>query len=364
MALSWVLGFKRLGFEVFLLEQLDRAHCVPRSGTENVYAGCLNVDYFLDVVEAFGLSNSAALIGERGESLYGPSLDRLLELAGGTELLVNLSGNLRVDELKRRPKVRAYVDIDPGFAQLWLAAQKPAPRITGHDLYFTIGENVGTPYAQLPSGDIDWLHTRQPVLLEEWPAVPCADRYRFTTVGRWHGVGPHGPLETIGMEFSSKGEEIMHMIDLPRVAPLDFELALDAIDDAGRERLEAHRWTVIDPSAVAANPNSFRDYVQSSGGEFSIAKGVYVATSSGWFSDRTVRYLASGKPALVQDTGFSRVIPTGEGLVTFSTRLQAESGARLLATNYDRHVSAARRLAEEFFDSDKVLTSFLEQAMP
>jgi hypothetical protein len=156
------------------------------------------------------------------------------------------------------------------------------------------------------------------------------------------------------------------MIDLPRRVPeAAFEIALDIHPgDAGdRDALLEHGWRLTDPRTEVPGPSEFRRYVERSGAEFSVAQGIYVETGSGWFSDRTTRYLASGKPALVQDTGFSRNYPVGEGLLAFRTPDEAAAGASRIATRYDDHSAAARALAEEHFDSDKVLARFLEKAL-
>src|SRR5439155_22595876 len=206
--------------------------------------------------------------------------------------------------------------------------------------------------------------TGKPVLLSEWPCVDGGDVDRFTTVSTWRG--PYGRLEHEGGTYGLKMHEFRKFLALPSSAPQTFELALDIhpTDEDDLSALREHGWRLVDPGEVAGDPDAFRRYVQSSGGEFSVAQGVYVETRSGWFSDRTTRYLASGKPALVQDTGFGRNIPTGTGLVAFRTLAEAVSGAEEIAADYDRHAQAARALAEEFFDSDKVLRRFLEEALP
>ena len=113
---------------------------------------------------------------------------------------------------------------------------------------------------------------------------------------------------------------------------------------------------------MAGDPDAFRAYVQGSGAEFSVAQGIYVETHSGWFSDRTTSYLASGRPVLVQDTGFGRTLPVGEGLLAFRTLDEAIAGAADIGRRYGEHCAAARRIAEKHFDSDRVLTRFCEQA--
>jgi hypothetical protein len=171
-----------------------------------------------------------------------------------------------------------------------------------------------------------------------------------------------GTIEAAGHRYGVKAHQWREFLELPALIPqqLEVALAIDPADEKDRRSLLEHGWHLVDPREVAGDPDRFRSYIQSSGGEFSVAQGIYVETNSGWFSDRTVRYLASGKPVLVQDTGFSRNLPTGEGLVAFSNLREAADGARQIAESYDSHALAARRLAEEYFDSDQILGMFLD----
>jgi hypothetical protein len=319
--LSYALGLRRLGFDVRLVEE---APGVPADAV--AYAETIAAEFALDYTLA----------------------DDELEAA---DLLVNVSGNLRSPRLLERFHRRIYVDIDPGFTQIW--HEQGLIDLAGHDAYFTIGENIGRRRCPVPQGGVAWRYTRPPVVLDDWPVTaPGFDR--FTTVANWRA--PFGAIEPYGL----KHHEWRKMVSLPEASGLPFEaaLAIDPADEADRHALEEHGWILADPSC-AADPQSFRTYVQGSGAEFSVAQGIYVETESGWFSDRTVRYLASGKPALVQDTGSS--VPAGEGLVSFRTLEEALAGARAIAEDYERHAAAARRLAEEFFDSAKVLTALLEE---
>ena len=164
--------------------------------------------------------------------------------------------------------------------------------------------------------------------------------------------------------YGLKLDEFRKVIELPERAPQTFELALDIhpAEKSDLEALQTHGWRLVDPRSVAGDPDLFRSYVQGSAAEFSVAQGIYVETNSGWFSDRTTRYLASGKPALVQDTGFSETIPTDEGLLAFGTLEEAVAGAEAIAADYDRHARAAREIAEQYFDSDTVIAKLLEDA--
>jgi hypothetical protein len=245
---------------------------------------------------------------------------------------------------------------------MWHATGDRGSRLAGHDVYFTIAENIGTTGCTVPTCGIDWQRIRPPVVLAGWPAATAGTDWKFTTVASWRG--PFGPIRYAGKTYGLKVHEFRKFIDLPRLTGQKFELALNIYpgDDKDRQALVKHGWQLVDPLAAAGDPAAFQHYVQDSGAEFSAAQGIYVETGSGWFSDRTACYLASGKPALVQDTGLSRNYPVGEGLLTFRTLSQAMAGAQQIASDYERHSRAARQLAEEFFDSDRVLAQLVERA--
>ncbi len=344
--MSWVRGLERLGLDVWFVEQVDHA-------SDDALA------YFDRVVAQFGLTERAVLMSPT-EPLRGPLLDAVLDAADGA-LLVNISGHLDHPLLFGRFARRAYVDIDPGFTQSWHADGLSGARLAGHDLYFTIAERIGQPDCPIPTCGVQWRGVRQPVVLDDWPVVPAPDEFRFTTVGSWRA--PFGPVTLDGTTYGLKVHEFRRVLALPRLAEQRFELALDIhpADDADRTALVDHGWTLVDPRVIGADPLDFRRYVQSSGAEFSVAQGVYVGTRSGWFSDRTVRYLASGRPALVQDTGFSSTIPSGLGLVGFTTIDDAARSARDIARRSDEHGAAARALAESHFDANRVLARFCDQ---
>lgn len=360
--LSWILGLKKLGFDVFFVEQIDGSSCVDAKGTVAQFEQSANLAFFKRVTEQFGLTGSAALIYEDGQQTYGLSFAELLDISGEAALLVNITGHLTFEPLLRRLRRKAYVDLDPGYTQFWHAAGNPGSRLAGHDAYFTVGENIGAPFCPIPTGGLRWRPTRQPVVLEHWPISTEGAPDRLTTIASWRG--PYGPVQHGGQTFGLKVHEFRKFVELPRRAPQSFEMALDIhpADEKDLQLLRSHGWRIVDPKAVVPDPSTFRRYVQTSGGECSVAQGIYVDTASGWFSDRTVRYLASGKPALVQDTGFSRNYPTGEGLLAFRTLEEATEGAEWIGRDYDRHCRAARAIAEEHFDSDKVLSRFVDEA--
>jgi hypothetical protein len=344
--LSVVVGLRRLGFQVYFVEQID-------------HAGVENIAYFEAVMRQFDLTESAALVTS-GEC-YGIAKRELDDIAAEAALLVNFGGHLTAPQLMRPARCKVYLDDDPGFTQLWEGSGTVGARLDGHDLYFTFGENIGQPECPIPTDGIDWHATRPAVVLDDWPVTGGDDRGVFTTVATWRG--PYGPVSWNGHTFGLKLHEFRKFLELPRRTDQTFELALDIHADERSDLalLRDHGWRLADPSVVAGDPSAFRAYVQSSAAEYSNAQGIYVETGCGWFSDRTVRYMASGKPALVQDTGFSRNIPTGEGLIAFRTLDEAVAGVNAIVSDYQRHSRAARALAEEYFDSDLVLGRLIEQ---
>ena len=358
--LSWVLGFRRLGFDVCFVEQIASVDCRDAVGAVTTFDACVNREYFRLLTKQFGLSAPSCLIYQNGEQTEGLTFKEMMARADDAALLVNISGHLAIDPLLGRIRRKAYIDIDPGFTQFWHADPDSAFRVAKHDDYFTIGENIGTPACSIPTSGIDWRPIRQPVVLEHWPVCLSERLDRFTTVASWRG--PYGPIRYGGKTFGLKVHEFRKFIEMPARSSAAFEIALDihSADNKDRDLLLAQGWRLTDPRTAAGNPNAFRSYVQSSAAEFSVAQGVYVDTNCGWFSDRTVGYLASGKPALVQETGFSRNIPTGKGLFAFSTMAEAAAGARDIAGNYSSHCQAARSLAESLFDSDKILGRLLD----
>jgi hypothetical protein len=357
--LSWVLGLERLGFQVYFVEQIARAACVDTTGEPASWQECANRDYFKQVTQSFGLTD-ATLLCENGDETFGLSRAQLVEVAASADLLINISGHLSIEEIKSRVRCKVYFDDDPGYTQFWSAMGSGGARLGGHDFYYTVGANIGDAHCPIPTGGLEWRPLRPLAVLDEWP-VAKSESDRFTTVGSWRGA--YGAVEFDGVRYGVKAHEFRKFIDIPQRTQRCFEVALDIHpgDRADLESLHAHGWRVVNPIEVAGMPEAFRRYVQTSGAEYSVAQGIYVQTASGWFSDRTVHYLASGKPALVQDTGLSTHYPVGQGLVTFRTIEEAMVGVERILEEYQSHCRAARALAEEYFDSNVVLPRLLRE---
>lgn len=344
--LSWVLGLRRLGFDAWLVEELDPAEAAAGRA------------FFERTVERFGLGSRARLfVPAAGDEATRAELE---ELAGEAEALVNVSGNLRDPRLLDRFRRRAYVDLDPGFTQIWHAQGHLGDQLDSHHRHFTVGLNLGGVDCTVPGDGFDWVPLPPPVLLDEW--APLEDRAfdRFTTVATWRNA--LGSLEADGRTFTLKHHQLRRFGSVPREANLPFEIALEIHPDeaAELERLGEDGWGVVEPAAVAADPDAFREYVRGSGAEFSVTQGVYAETRSGWVSDRTAHYLAAGRPAVVQETGLPAEFRPEAGLLTFSEPDEAVAAAREVVASYDDHAAAAREFAARTFDSDRVLSRMLE----
>jgi hypothetical protein len=345
--LSWILGLRRLGFEVCFLERLGAA-----TGQAHLEA----------VLEEFGLGAGAALLDQNGRSLLGLDTETLAAMIGEADVLFDISGHLGRLGIAAAARRRVYVDLDPGFTQAWHLDAALDFSLAGYDDYVTVGLNLGRDGCAIETGGITWIATLPPIVLEHWACMPCqTGERRFTTVSTWRTA--HGAVEVGGRFPGLKHHEFRRMIELPvqiEGASLELALDIDPDDAADLRALLENGWRVRPAREVASTPEAFRAYVQGSFAELSIAQPVYTCSASGWFSDRTGAYLASGRPAVIQDTCIAGIVPTGEGILTFSSMAQAVEGMRRVLADPAGHCAAARNFAETHLDSDVVLGRLLE----
>jgi hypothetical protein len=356
--LQYLLGFRKLGWDVLFLDRLEPDMCVDAEGRPADAERSVNVAYVDRVFRAFELGDRYSIFLDRDRTV-GLSRAQVLDEVARAALVFNVNGFLEDEEVLSRATVNAYLDIDPGFAHMWRALGLH-DAFQGHDAYVTVGENLGGPGCTIPTGGIDWITTPQPVVLEHWP-VQRGEGHAFTSVGSWRG--PFGPIEYEGVTYGLRVHEFRKFADLPRhvTEPLEIALDIESTDAGDVELLRAGGWGLRDPREIAADPWRYRAYLQGSSAELMVAKNMYVKSRSGWFSDRSICYLASGRPVLAQDTGFSHYHPVGRGLLAFSTVEEAIDGVEQVAAAYDTHARAARELAEQRFESDRVLGRLLQE---
>ncbi len=361
VALQYLLGLKRLGWDVLLLDRLAPEACVDANGARVSLDDSLNLRYLRDVMGRFGLEDSYSLDYNAGERTLGLPRSTVLGRISASALLINVMGFVTDAEFLGRAPKRLFLDIDPGYGQMWHDLGL-ARVFDGHDLYATIGQNIGRPDCPIPSCGLPWIPTFQPVVLEQWPVVDAPRDFGFTSIASWRGS--YGPVRYRGTSYGLRVHQFRSYLSMPARTGQRFELALRIHPDEKQdlELLATHGWSLIDPRTVAGDAESYRRYIQRSSAEFMVAAGMPVQTQSGWFSDRSICYLASGRPVLAQATGLNGLCPVGRGLLTFSTPDEAAAGAEAIVGGYDQHARAARELAEEVFESDKVLGRLLARA--
>jgi hypothetical protein len=349
MFLQFLLGFRRLGYDVLFLDRVDEEMAITHSE-----------GFHLDqnILAPYDLDKSLVVLHSAGDIPIGMQWHELVDRLRHSVLFLNFMGFVRDERVLEAAKRRVFFDLDPGFGQMWRELSL-VDVLAEHDAFVTVGRNIGRPECDVPTCGLDWVTTVQPVVLEEWPPVSLARPGPFTTVGAWRG--PFGPVEFNGKTYGLRVHEFRRFAALPGLRATPFEVALDIHADDARdlELLESHGWIVTDPVAATGSLGAYRSFIQRSGAEFAPAKNMYVQARAGWFSDRSACYLASGKPVLVQDTGLAKLYPIGDGLLTFTTLDEATSGVDSILGNYERHSRAARALAESIFDSDKVLTELV-----
>jgi hypothetical protein len=355
--LQYLLGFRRLGHAVYFVEPLPEVALRPAGAPLGESA---NAAYFRQVAADFGLEETAALLRPGTRETVGLPYNELLRVARRTDVLVNISGMLTYEELTGPVPVRIYLDLDPAFNQFWHATQGIDMRFAGHTHFVTIGQAIGQPGCVVPTCGLTWIPTFQPLVLAHWPVAGPFVHDAFTTVGNWRG---YGSIEYGGVFYGQKAHSLRPFMTLPTLVNEKFmpALSIHPAEATDLAALAANGWQLLDPAEVAGTPASYQRFIQGSRAEFGIAKNGYVAARCGWFSDRSVCYLASGRPVIAQETGFSRFLPTGQGLFAFETAEDVRAAAQALRQDYAGHARAARALAEAYFDSDQVLPRLLQR---
>ncbi len=355
--LQYLLGFVRLGHRVTFVEGIPVETLNPRGVPLD---RTLNAGYFSGVMKAFGFDSTSSLMVAGTRQTVGLSYEQLRRLARSADVLINISGMLVDEELTGGIPRRVYLDLDPAFNQLWHSSQACDMRFGGHTHFVTIGLAIGQSECSVPTCELSWITTPQPIVLAFWPVAERITHDALTTVGNWRS---YGSIAHQGTFYGQKAHSLRRFITLPTLTDEKFTLAL-AIHPGEQKDLAAmaeNGWLLLDPADVARTPDDYQRFIQGSKAEFGIAKSGYVTSRCGWFSDRSLCYLASGRPVLAQETGFSDFIPVGDGLFAFKTIEEILAAIGELRADYGRHARAAREIAEALFNSDLVLGRLLDR---
>ncbi len=353
--LQYLIGLRELGQDVYYLED-----CGETSWVYNWKAGEWTDDslypanYVRDCLEPFGFGDR--WMYRAGDRCYGMPSEKLREICAAADLLVMRAIPIWTWRPEYSlPARRVFIDVDPGFTQLNIASGDVGLgcAIGRCEKLFTIGQNIGEAGYRIPTNNWTWQKTFPPIALSAWPKIPGGSH--FTSVMRWDGFQDSN---YDGAHYGQKEMEFPKFFSLPGRTGQSFQLALN-----GPELPAEYGWQTVPGEKASRTPGSYQQFIQQSRAEFGVAKHGYVQAQSGWLSDRTVCYLASGKPVLIQGTGLRTEFLNGKGFVVFHQLEEAIRGVDAINKNYEEHSRAARQLAEEHFASDKVLTRFLENAL-
>jgi hypothetical protein len=363
--LQYLMGLARLGHDVYFLEDSD-----------DFPWGCYDPDRGIsDTDPTYGLRFASAMfekvgLGERWMyfdafrgTWFGPRASSAGEICASADLLINISGSNPLRPWSLRTERRMFIDTDPAFTQVrHLADPVRRERAAQHNIFLSFGTNIGKNCCTVADDGFDWRPTRQPIVLDAWPVTPPVSGAPLTTVMQWDNTLQDVPREYSGRSYGRKAASFGPYFDLPKRIRQRLEIALSGATAVERERLRAGGWVIRDPLEVTRTPWTYQHYLVNSKAEFSVAKQAYVSTASGWFSERSAAYLASGRPVIVEDTGFSHYLPSGEGLLSFSNPEEAIGAIDRLKTRHNEHCRRAREIASQYFDARVVLSDILEYA--
>jgi hypothetical protein len=359
--LQYVLGLARLGHDVYFLEDSDDyPSCYDPSRDATGLDPSYGLEFAAKAFPGIGLADRWAYHDAHSTRWHGPAASRILEVCKNADLLLNLSGVNPLRPWLFEIEARALIDTDPVFTQISHLCDPGRRHLAEmHTVFFSFGENICTGRASVPDDGLPWQATRQPIVLGAWPVAAGPGNGRLTTVMQWDS---YSAREYGGVRYGVKSDSFGGYLNLPEKAGSVFELAVGS-PTTPRALLRGKGWALRNPLQVTRDPWTYQRYIRDSRAEFSVAKQAYVLSRSGWFSERSACYLASGRPVIVEETGMSDWLPTGEGVLTFSSTEQVLRGIDALNADYERHSSSARLVAEDYFAADRVLAALLEAAM-
>jgi len=361
-AVNYLAALEKLGFEAWYVEDHGTNPYDPR--IDSVAMDCrYNVAYLRAAMESCGLAGRWAYWDAINDVWHGLPRERAHALYREADALINLCGAARLGDEHMRCPTRIMIDTDPVYEQIRYAKGDPASRayIDAHTHFFTYGANLGSNLCAIPLCGVAWRPTRPPVDLDLWPRAPDAGSC-FTTIATWENKGKN--IDFAGNRYLwSKHVNFVRFLDIATRRPQTcFEAAMPPQPEAVRQRVEAAGWRLLDARPVSADMESYRRFIAGSRGEFTVAKDIYVRPNSGWFSDRTVCYLASGRPVVTMRTGFSSYCPVGEGLFEYATHEEALEALDAIAADYGRHSRAARQIAGDCFAATAVVGRLMAEA--
>lgn len=358
--LQYLMGLTALGHDVWFVEDSDDyPSCYDPTRHVTDADPTYGLKFAKMVFDRIGMGERWSYYDAHTSVWHGPAVEKIRDVLDSADLMLDLCGVNPMRSWFRNIPVRVLVDEDPAFTQIrHLSDQAALERARSHNAFFTFGENFGNTLCTIPDDGLPWQSTRQPLVLDWIAPSPGHAGGAFTTVMQWDSY-PMRQYE--GVEFGMKSRSFRDCIDLPSSVSDSLEIAITG-ESTPRELLISKGWRLDDAVGITLDPWVYQNYIEASKGEYSIAKHGYVISRSGWFSERSVTYLAYGRPVVVQDTGFSEWLPSGDGVIGFSTLKEAVAGIEEVSSRYEWHCRRARELVEEFFDARVVLSNLIDRA--
>ena len=362
--LHYLLALRRLGYDPYYIEDSGRWVYDPNINDLSPDATG-NLKAVVPLLEKHGFGKRWAFRGNYpGGCCYGLPEKEILQLYRDADAFLNVTGAQELREEHLLCRRRIYVETDPVAVQIKVAQgdEQTVGVLTAHDTLFSFGVNFGQPDCRVPLERFKWLPSVQPVALDLWdnPAPASLNGAAYNTIATWKNKGKD--IEYNGETYYwSKDREFLKIIELPLRRNVPFELAA-GVDADVRSLLERNRWQLTNSVQVSSDMQRYRDYIVESRGEFTVAKDQNIRLRSGWFSDRSACYLAASRPVINQDTGFGSYLPTGRGLFSFQTMDDILAAVDEIESDYAGNCRAAREIAAEYFDAEKVVGSLMQRA--
>jgi hypothetical protein len=360
--LHYLIGLRRLGYDPYYVEDSGRWIYDPRINDLSGDATG-NIEAVAPILEAHGFGNRWAFRGNYPDGqCYGMTQDQILQLYREADAFLNVTGAQEIREEHLTCPRRIYVESDPFATQVRVSQGDEAmiAALSAHDTHFSFGENLGAPDCSLPMERFQWLPTRQPIILDLWNNPYNADGTAYNTITTWNNKGKNITYQG-DTYYWTKDREFEKVLDLPSRCQVPFELATGVSEEV-KQLLHKHGWRQVDSIGISQDIDRYRTYIQRARGEFTVARDQYFRPRTGWFSDRSVCYLAAGRPVITQDTGFSKFLPTGRGLFGFTTIEDIVAAIDAIESDYEGNCRAAREIAAEYFAAEKVISSLMQKA--
>jgi hypothetical protein len=360
-ALQYLLGFRELGHEVYFVEKYVHEDSCYDPVAQHMSDDCsYGVKVVSELLASYGLEDHWCFV-ESGDQYHGLSRKRIEEIFSRADLYIeNGAHGAWNEEAFTSRALKVYIDVDPAFTQVnFYRKLKSGIDIPAFDRYYTNGMNIGKDGNIIPDCGIQWHYIFNPVNTSLFNQVAPPDDGPYSTIMNW--ISYRETVQYKGVSYGHKSIEFDKFATLPTLVDVNMEMAVSGLDGPDRKRVKQSGWHLVDAQKVTFTIDDFKEYLRNCRGEFSVVKNMYQATSSAWFSDKSAAFMASGRPVILQETGFSEYLPTGEGLFAVKNVEEAKDAIEMIEARYQFHSDRALEIAREYLEATKVLGKFINE---